>query len=170
MDAAFTYNSDDEYVDNLRESGNFAKAALADYKEESGVMRSQPELATNIVLDTRARQELDFYKSYDNIFDLVEDPAPSPGEAQPSTKADSWQFHQMSFENMHKRASQGGAIALKAKKRASAAAGTMTPSKKAASHQTRTQGPRSPAKATAAQKPSTDSARRSGHLLNQGSG
>ena len=53
-------------------------------------MRSQPELATNIVLDTRARQELDFYKSYDNIIDLVEDPAPSPGEAQPLTKADSW--------------------------------------------------------------------------------
>ena len=42
VDSAYAYNSDDEYVDNLRQSGNFSTGAVADYKDDGGRAKAVP--------------------------------------------------------------------------------------------------------------------------------
>lgn len=162
VDSAYAYNSDDEYVDNLRLSGNFSAGAVADYKEGGGQTRAAHfQLANGPVPGAGARQEIEYYKSFDNVFDLVEDQA-APGEEQPGGKSDLAHFYQYSFENMHKRSSQG-ALLRQGKKKSPAIAAVNTQKKAVV----KPQGVRSPAKVNpAAQKQTTTAAKRG----NQGSG
>ena len=142
VDSAYAYNSDDEYVDNLRQSGNFSSGAIADYKDDAGRTRATHfQLTSSAVVDPGARQEIDYYKSFDNIFDLVDDPPAAPGEDQLANKADAAHFYQYSFENLHKRTGQA-ALARQGKRKSPAMAPVSPPKKSAP----KPQAARSPAK------------------------